>query len=214
MPMAEDFDTRDGLLHRRSFVHMTVAALASFVAGSAYAQGPQKAGVVESIRGEGFAETGRARRNLQHDAPVFIADRVSTGANSRLTIHLGQQTRVRLGERARITVDRFLVNAGGDLKLESGAVFFEQPPGGKPSRVRIRSAFGLIAVRGTRFFAGPSAGVFGVFVERGSVAVRAAGKQVIVRAGEGTNIRRPGAAPTPPAPWGQPRIDAALNSVF
>ena len=31
--------------------------------------------------------------------------------------------------------------------------------------------FGLIAVRGTRFFAGPSNNVFGVFVESGSVVV-------------------------------------------
>jgi ferric-dicitrate binding protein FerR (iron transport regulator) len=80
--------------------------------------------------------------------------------------------------------------------------------------VRIRSAFGLIAVRGTRFFAGPSNNVFGVFVERGSVAVSAAGRRVIVRAGQGTNISHPGAAPTPPAPWGEGRIRSALNSVL
>jgi ferric-dicitrate binding protein FerR (iron transport regulator) len=68
-------------------------------------------------------------------------------------------------------------------------------------------------VRGTRFFAGPSNNVFGVFVERGSVSVAAAGTQVIVRAGQGTNIAQPGAAPTAPAPWGAERIRTAIESV-
>jgi hypothetical protein len=69
-------------------------------------------------------------------------------------------------------------------------------------------------VRGTRVFAGPSAGVFGVFVERGAVAVTAGGRQVTLREGQGSDIRRPGDAPTPPRPWGEPRIRAALDSVF
>jgi ferric-dicitrate binding protein FerR (iron transport regulator) len=79
--------------------------------------------------------------------------------------------------------------------------------------MQIQTSFGLIAVRGTRFFAGQSAGVFGVFVERGRVAVSAAGTEVLVRAGQGTNIAHPGDAPTPAAPWGGARIRAALESV-
>ena len=60
----------------------------------------------------------------------------------------------------------------------------------------LRSLFGLIAIRGTRVFAGPSNGVFGVFVDRGSVDVTAAGKTVTLAAGSGPTsptpaIRRP-----------------------
>jgi hypothetical protein len=36
---------------------------------------------------------------------------------------------------------------------------------------------------------------------------------VVLAAGEGTNIAQPGAEPTPPAKWGQPRVDAAMASV-
>jgi ferric-dicitrate binding protein FerR (iron transport regulator) len=68
-------------------------------------------------------------------------------------------------------------------------------------------------VRGTRFFAGPSADVFGVFVERGNVAVSAAGREVLLQSGQGTNIPRPGDTPTPPAIWGAARVRAALESV-
>src|SRR4051812_31534305 len=126
---------------------------------------------------------------------------------------LGKDTTLRLGENARLVVDRFLVNAGGELRLESGAVLFDRPPGSPPAKMQIRNPYGLIAVRGTRFFAGPSNGVFGVFVEHGVVNVLAGRGRVTVRAGEGTNIARPGARPTAPAPWGEPRIRAAYESV-
>ena len=92
-------------------------------------------------------------------------------------------------------------------------MLFDRPEGSPPVPLRIRSTFGLIAVRGTRFFAGPSNDVFGVFVERGVVTVSAANKTVTVRTGQGTNIAYPGAAPTAPAAWGAPRIQAALASV-
>jgi hypothetical protein len=68
-------------------------------------------------------------------------------------------------------------------------------------------------VRGTRFFAGPSGNLFGVFVARGSVVVSGGGGQVVLHAGDGTDIRYPGAAPTPPKRWGPPRIAAAMASV-
>ena len=128
-------------------------------------------------------------------------------------MRLGRDTTLKLGERAQLTIDRYLVDAGGEINLGSGGMLFERPARSTPSKVQIRSTFGLIAVRGTRFFAGPSNDVFGVFVEQGRVTVSAAGKSVTVRAGQGTNIARPGAAPTAPAPWKEPRIRAALASV-
>jgi ferric-dicitrate binding protein FerR (iron transport regulator) len=198
-------------LDRRWFVFGS--ALAALLPAGAYAQGAKQAGSVENVTGDAFAEARAGRRALQPAAPVFIADQVRTGSASRLTMQLGRDTKLRLGEDARITIDRFLVDAGGDITLNSGPVVFERPGGSPPTPVRIRSAFGLIAVRGTVFFAGPSRGVFGVFVERGSVAVTAAGKQVVLREGEGTDIARPGAPPSNPSTWGAPRIADAFLSV-
>ena len=80
-------------------------------------------------------------------------------------------------------------------------------------QVTVRSPFGLMAVRGTRFFAGPSNGVFGVFVERGSVLVVGVQTAVLVTSGFGTNIARPGAEPTDSAAWGAARIANAFASV-
>jgi ferric-dicitrate binding protein FerR (iron transport regulator) len=168
-------------------------------------------GAVEEVTGEAFGEIESARRTLDRAAPVFLSEEVVTGLASRLAMRLGRDTTVKLGEQARLKIDRFLVNAGGEMTLRSGPMLFDGRP--HHAGVQIRSAFGLIAVRGTRFFAGPSNDRFGVFVARGSVAVSAAGQQVILREGEGTDIVAPGAPPTPVKRWGAERIRAALASV-
>ena len=80
--------------------------------------------------------------------------------------------------------------------------------------LRLRSPFGTIALRGTRVFAGPSKGVFGVFVERGIVDFTAGGVTVRLSAGEGSDVRRPGDKPTPPSRWGSERALDALASVY
>jgi ferric-dicitrate binding protein FerR (iron transport regulator) len=177
------------------------------------AESEQKAGEVSDVKGEAFAEKNSVRRDLEREAPLFIRDQIGTGAASRLTMRLGRDTILRLGERARLVIDRYLVDAGGEINLEAGPMLFDRSVGAPPASLQIRSLFGLIAVRGTRFFAGPSNGVFGVFVERGSVTVSAAGQQVALSAGQGTNVRWPGAAPTRPAQWRNPRIREALDSV-
>ena len=99
------------------------------------------------------------------------------------------------------------------MTLRAGPLLFDQPPGRAPAAVQIPSAFALIAVRGTRFFAGPSNGRFSVFVASGSVAVTAAGQQVTVREGEGTDFASRGTPPTPATRWGPERIRTALASV-
>ena len=185
-----------GSIDRRLLLR--AAALAAiFIPHPASAQGAKPVGSVEDVKGEAFAEARAERRTLDRAAPLFINDLVGTGFDSRLTLHLGRDTTLRVGQQARLTIDRFPDGTSA--------------PGG--SVMQIRTPFGLIAVRGTRFFAGPSAGVFGVFVERGSVAVSAAGTRVVLRGGQGTNIASPGAAPTAPAPWRPERIRAALESV-
>jgi hypothetical protein len=184
---------------------------ATMIAPRAWAA--EHAGEVESAKGECFATGEAVRRTLAPNAEVFVGDSVGTGTQSALAIRLGTATRVRLGQEAQLRIDRYLVNAGGTLVLERGGMVFDHDSSAGPTDVSIRSPFGLIAVRGTRLFAGPSNGVFGVFVERGAVTVVAAGKAVLLIGGLGTNIAQPGAEPTAPAPWGAARIAAAMASV-
>jgi len=177
------------------------------------ASAAEPAGEVASSRGDCYALTAAARRDLTPATAVFVGDAVGTGAQSALGLRLGTATEVRLGAEARLRIDRFLVNAGGTLVLERGAMLYDHDAANGPSEVGVRGAFGLIAVRGTRFFAGPSNGVFGVFVFHGAVTVMGRRSAVQVVSGYGTDIAQPGAEPTLPHEWGKARIDAAMTSV-
>jgi len=203
--------------NRRRFLCLVASALAvtcSLPRESAAVEDSSlvTAGAVEEVSGEAYAETGDKQRRLERKAPIFVSDQVGTGSGSRLELRLGENTIVRLGERARLNIDRFLSNSGGEITLDSGAMLFEKQAG-QATPMEVRGSFGVIAVRGTRFFAGLSNKVFGVFVEEGSVTVTAAGRQVTLRAGEGTDIRSPGARPTAPKRWGEARIRAAYATV-
>jgi hypothetical protein len=181
------------------------------VTGSALAE--TDAGWVETVRGEGYAQRAAERLTLQQNSRLFVNDRVETGGESRLGLRLGRSTQVKLGAHARVRIDNFLVNAGGVLELQNGEMLFDRPEGAPPARFSVRSPFALIAVRGTRFFAGMSNGVFGVFCARGRVDVSASGKTVTVLRGQGTNIIGIGGTPSDPTAWGQPRIQSAMASV-
>jgi hypothetical protein len=170
------------------------------------------AGTIEALRGDAFAEGPKPRRALQPKAQVFIGDMVETAVNSALTMHLGKATFVKLGALAKFRIDNFVVDAGGTFDLDQGPMLIDHN-GSKDDNLQVRSPFGLMAVRGTMFFAGPSNDVFGVFVARGLVAVTGGGRTVILRPGLGTNIARPGDAPTEPRRWSPGRITAALRSV-
>ena len=194
---------------RRALLASLISALVAQPARAA-----DRAGEVQSSRGECFALSATSRRALTPTAAVFIGDTVVTGVQSALALHLGTATEVR-GQQARLRIDRFLINAGGTLVLEQGGMLLDHDTAkAGAANITVRSPFGLIAVRGTRFFAGPSNGVFGVFVERGAVLVVGVNQAVLVESGMGTNIAQPGAEPSGPAPWGAARVAAAMASVM
>jgi ferric-dicitrate binding protein FerR (iron transport regulator) len=170
-------------------------------------------GVVAELRGEAVAELNEMRRSLGFQSSVFLGDTLRTGENSRLGVLLAERTRLRLGAETTVTVDRFIAEAGGELSLGSGTLLLEAPSETLPKGLTVQSPFALIAVRGTSFFAGPIEGVFGVFVESGSVEVTAGGTTVQLATGEGTDIAQAGAAPGPVKKWGKAKIDKALRLV-
>jgi ferric-dicitrate binding protein FerR (iron transport regulator) len=172
-----------------------------------------EAGRVLSVLGTSTGQSGGKQRALGDGDRVFLDELIRTGAAARLSLRLGQATRLSLGERTRLRIDRYLVNRGGEMVLERGAILFDRPdnPGSGP--MNVATPFALIAARGTKFFAGPSQGVFGVFVEHGLVTVRNRAGSVTLTNGLGTNLRSMRVRPTPPKPWGLARISAAEASV-
>jgi hypothetical protein len=201
-------------LPRRTALRSTLwGALAASWLASSSAEAAVPAGKVESLRGEASAQAASRRRPLAQQAELFVGDLIVTGAASALALRLGAATLVRLGAEAQLRIDRFLVDAGGVLELARGAMVFDRDEAAPKSDFAVRSPFGLIAVRGTRFFAGPNNGVFGVFVDRGEVTVIGSGSAVQVRAGFGTDIAAPGGDPTDPHPWSAARIQRAFADV-
>ena len=202
----------DRLFHSVSRRQVLLIGAALALAGGSLDAEESLAGTIEALRGDAFAEGPKPRRALQPKAQVFIGDMVETAVNSALTMHLGKATFVKLGALAKFRIDNFVVDAGGTFDLDQGPMLIDHN-GSKDENLQVRSPFGLMAVRGTMFFAGPSNDVFGVFVARGLVAVTGGGRTVILRPGLGTNIARPGDAPTEPRRWSPGRITAALRSV-
>lgn len=191
---------------------------AAMAAGLVFATLPAPApaadpvGAVISLRGQASAFARSDRRALAPEAAVFRDDTVATAEQSRVEIRLGADTTLRLGEKGRVKLDRISA-AGTTIDLEQGALVVDKAPESKARPLEIENSFGRIAVRGTKFFAGPSHGGFGVAVLRGHVVVEAAGVSVDLREGEGTDIARPGDPPSPVKTWAPARLAEALAQV-
>jgi ferric-dicitrate binding protein FerR (iron transport regulator) len=195
-------------MNRRETLIGAVALCCAAVQRRAWAL--DQIGKVTEIRGTASAEAAAGMRPLAENGPVFLAELLRTGDESRLGLHLGQRTSVRLGARSKLRVDRYIADAGGEIVVDSGQLLFD----GRATRgLTIRSPYALIAVRGTKFFAGQLDNGFSVFVARGAVSVSAAGTEVILRAGDGTDIAYVGAPPTPAKKWGPPKIARAFALV-
>jgi hypothetical protein len=206
-------DPESVALRRRQAIRTVLGAGVVSVLGISPGNAAPAAGKVESLRGEASAQIASRKRSLAQEADLFVGDLVSTAANSAIAFRLGVATYVRLGPDAELRIDRFLVSAGVVLELARGAMVFDRPEGAQNADTSVRSPYGLIAVRGTRFFAGPSNGVFGIFVERGEVTVTGANTFVQLKAAYGTDIAAPGGEPTDPHPWGAARIQRAFADV-
>lgn len=192
---------------RRDFLTSCAGVAAALFTVPALAQPrPAPIGLIEEIRGEAFAELAGVRRALAAKGEIHVGDLLSTGDNALLVMKLGPATTIKLGAQARLKIDRYLADAGGEFDMQAGPMMFERK--GKPASegITFRSAFGLIAIRGTRFYAGPNRGAFAVLVGEGRVEVRGGTRTVSVEPQYGIDIKVPGQAPTTPARWGLPRI--------
>ena len=128
--------------------------------------------------------------------PVYMNQRLRTGPNGRLQVTFRDQTVLTLGENANVAIDRYAYNPSkstGELALNAsrGALRFV---GGKIEQVSkkeiiVSSPQGMMAVRGTDFWAGPIDGQYGVLLLKGKVGVsNRYGAVTLSRPGYGTDI--------------------------
>jgi ferric-dicitrate binding protein FerR (iron transport regulator) len=197
----------------RRLVLIGGGAWATQCAGLIAAQAAAAVGRVGFSQGDAFLDRDGDRVAANEGVDIFRQDVAMTGDEpSRVDLRLGAATRIRLGAKARLEISRIVPGVAASATLRDGSALIERGPGAEPD-FQLKSPFALIAARGTTFFAGPSNGVFGVFVREGLVVVRTRRGAVTLQAGEGTDIKAPGMAPTPVKRWGEARIAAALASV-
>jgi len=110
--------------------------------------------------------------------PVQMNDVLLTGAKARLEVTFHDNTKLALGENARVVVDRYVYNPAegrGEVALSAtrGAFRFA---GGKlkdlrRKKITVNTPSAALAVRGTEFWAGPIDGRYGVLLLRGNLRV-------------------------------------------
>jgi len=201
-------------LHR--LIAVAVAVLSGFAVGHAAAQ--EAIGAVSRIQGEASGTRGGP---LALNASVFLNETVTTGAAGRLEVTFKDNTRLTLGENAKLTLNRYVFNpaAGrGTIKFRVlGAFRFLSGQVSKlaSADVSVTTSVATVGIRGTEFWGGPiDDQALGVFLVTGVVSVsNAAGEQILSRPGQGTNIATPGSAPGPVTFWPQDKVDRAVATV-
>ncbi len=203
--------TQKTLVSRRAVVGGLL--LTALGGGAVPSRASPALGEATEVRGDVRLRQQKKDGPLAVGGQLFENDRVHTNAESFATLQLGSDTRVLLGAETDLLVDSFIAGQGGTLELGTGRMVFDRPEGLPKVDVAVRTAFGMIGVRGTKFFCGPSRAAFAVFVEHGSVSVERGGVSRIVAAGQGVEFHHRGDAPSEPVDWGEARIKEAYASV-
>ena len=150
---------------------------------------------------------------------MLFGDRLRTGPAARLEAKLADGTVLTLGEKGKLTVDKFVYDPdrdGGKLAItvKSGAFLFvggkiEGPTGG---HVAINTPVGTLGVRGTTVWGGQIDGGFGVLVLSGEVSLKTPHGEVLMQKGQGTMVYGD-RSPTAAAPWPTDRVTRAVATI-
>ena len=180
-------------------------------------------GTVSRIQGEASGTRNGATRALAPNSAVFLNETVATGETARLEVTFTDNTRLTLGEKAKLTLDNYVYvydSATGRGTIKFGLLGAFRFVSGQVSKlasaeVSVTTPVAIVGIRGTEFWGGPIDGqALGVFLIEGSVSVsNGAGQQILNLPGQGTNIAAPGAAPGPVTFWPPDKVGRAIATV-
>lgn len=184
-----------------------------FMPGAAWAEAPATA-----LRVQG--------KVLADGSPLAPGDTIADGAvlttgdGARLEMTFVDGAQVVLGERARLTVERYMYDPQADsgearLNVAAGAFLITSGAVAKlPGRpLSVATPVAVIGVRGTRFWGGPLDNALDVLVLDGAVTVSNRAGHVDLDAGQGTGVKTAGQAPGAAIRWGDAKVRRALDSI-
>jgi hypothetical protein len=146
-----------GMLQRLIVTAMTL--ICGFAGGQAAAQ--ETIGAVSRIQGEASGTRSGATRALGLNTSIFLNEVVSTGEAARLEVTLTDDTRLTLGEKAKLTLDKYVFDpAAGSGTIKFGVVGAFRFLSGQitklaSSDVSMTTPVASIGIRGTEFWGGP-----------------------------------------------------------
>jgi len=141
---------------------IAVMLVSGFASGQCAAQSarPQAIGAVSRIQGEAIGTNGSATRPLGLNSSVFLNDVVSTNDAARLEVTFADNTRLTLGEKAKLTLDTYVFDsAAGSGTIKFGLVGAFRFVSGQVSKlasadVRVTTPVAIVGIRGTEFWGG------------------------------------------------------------
>lgn len=198
---------------------IAVMLVSGFAGGQCAAQ--DAIGTVSRIQGEASGTRNGAIHALGLNSSVFLNEVLSTAQTARLEVTFTDNTRLTLGEKAKLTLDTYVFDsAAGNGTIKFGLVGAFRFVSGQVSKlasadVSVTTPVAAVGIRGTEFWGGPiDDQALGVFLIEGAVSVsNAAGQQILSLPGQGTNIAAPGAAPGPVTIWPPDKVNRALATV-
>ena len=179
-------------------------------------QAQESVGQVERQKGTASRTTVGITSDLAQGSQIFVGDEIRSGPDARLMIRFDDESKLTMGENARITIDEFIYSPGGNsnqaLAVVVGVFHFVSGQIGKesPFNVAVSTPVASIGIRGTSFLGGElTVGMpagqphYGFQVKEGAIEVTSPGGSIVLdEAGEGTFLPlNRVAAPTPVRQW-------------
>jgi ferric-dicitrate binding protein FerR (iron transport regulator) len=171
---------------------LAIFALITWAAGSALAGEP--AARVVTVEGEAVALRAGQVLPLAPGAEIHARDHLSTAPGAKLKARFDDGTTVVLAGASAAAVD---IRHGDTLalRLTDGAILVEA---GRVGDLRLRIPVAVVGVRGTRFWAGPVDGRFGVLLLDGGIWVENRSGRVELDIGGTGVFLPPPEGPVPP----------------
>ncbi|MEH6524818.1 MAG: FecR domain-containing protein [Sneathiella sp.] len=197
-----------------------VAFLGVFLAPLLALAGPE-IGTVTRLQNSATVIRDGQTLPLRPGSAIQENDEINSAKEARVEITFSDETKLTIGGNSTLIIDRFLYDpkkSVGRILLDAAQGPFRFISGGigkmKNKRAEVITSSAIIGIRGTDFWGGPSAGVYGIFLIDGIIVVRnAEGGRILTASGTGVNLTGPSVAPGEVSVWGKSRVAEAVSSV-
>jgi hypothetical protein len=187
-----------------------LAVFLIFLSGPARAAGAA-VGRFDGVTGTAtlFRSTGEKPLTAKAGDPVYLNDRIETGAAAHLTLHFIDDTEIILGPNGKLAVDEYVYDPAAPAhnkaryKILDAAFSFLDGKIAKVKNpdVKIDLNFGSIGIRGTRLLRGMRDHKCLIYLQAGSITVSNNGGSVPLKPGQMTQMDARSRAPRSAQGW-------------